>query len=398
MRLKFQRNIPLLYLYSFLLKRVITPIIIIYFLFNNLNYTQIGILAAITSIVWFATEVHGGIFADIHGKKYSLMLHSIFGMLTMFFYYIGNSFSLFIVASIMYGLAGAFISGTRNALLYDTLSQLDRTSDFKKHNGRMLLFSHTFNAIVLLFIPVIYTYNTKLPFLIGIGFFLASLVTSLFFIEPPLTRKSKKTLSAYNIKLFESIKEIWANKKLIQILILTTITAAFVFVGSKFIQPLLQITGRPIIYFGIVYFFMRIIKGIGAEINHRIEKRFGTRALLFIGIVSLILGLTGFAFGTVYVVIGIAAVLITFAEGFNRMTFEDELNKNIKSENRTTILSISSLSNELFFAVLVFTFGIVADITGVQKMFIYVILAFIVCIAITFAFIKRSKRKHPQTL
>ena len=398
MKLKFQRNIPLLYLYSFLLKRVIIPIIIIYFLFNNLNYTQIGILAAITSIVWFTTEVHGGIFADIHGKKYSLMLHSIFGMLSMFFYYIGNSFSFFIIASIMYGLAGAFISGTRNALLYDTLSQLDKTSDFKKHNGRMMLFSHTFNAIVLLFIPVIYNYNTKLPFLIGIGFFLASLITSLFFIEPPLTRKSKITLSAYNIKLFESIKEVWANKKLIQILMLTAITASFVFVGAKFIQPLLQITGLPIIYFGIVYFFMRIIKGIGAEINHRIERLFGIKTLLFIGIISLILGFLGFAFGTAYIIIGIAAVLITFAEGFNRMTFEDELNKNIKSENRTTILSISSLSNELFFALFVLIFGVVADITGVQKMFIYVILTFIICIAVALVFIRKANKKHPQTL
>ena len=92
------------------------PIIVLYFFFNNLSFTQIGILAAVISVISMATEVHGGIFADIHGKKTSLILHSVFGTLTMLFYFVGDSFSWFLLASVMYGIAGAFISGTRNAL------------------------------------------------------------------------------------------------------------------------------------------------------------------------------------------------------------------------------------------------------------------------------------------
>jgi hypothetical protein len=295
----------------------------------------------------------------------------------------------------MYGLSGAFITGTRNALLYDSLSRMDRTEDFKKYNGRMVLFSHLFNAIVLLFIPLIYNFNTKLPFLIGIGFFLASLVVSLFFVEPPLTRKSKVTLSAYNLKLVESLKEVWANKKLISILILTMVTTAFVLTGEKFIQPLLQITGLPVIYFGVIYCLMRIIKGIGAEINHRLEKVFGIKTLLFVGIIAMIVGFAGFSLGTSYIIISIAVILITFAEGFNRITLEDEMNKNITSGNRTTILSISSLQSELFYALIILVFGITADITGVQEMFKYVILAFVICTAIALIFIRKTSRKHP---
>ena len=132
MSINYSRNIPLLYIYGVLIKRVSQPIIIIFFLLNNLNFTQIGILAAVNSIIHLSTEVHGGIFADIHGKKLSLILHSIFGALTMLFYFIGNTFAWFLLASVMYGLAGAFITGTRNALLYDTLIKLKRTSEFKK--------------------------------------------------------------------------------------------------------------------------------------------------------------------------------------------------------------------------------------------------------------------------
>ena len=106
------KNIPLLYIYSIFIKRVSMPIIIIYFLLNNLSLTQVGILAAVMAIATIITEIHGGIFADIYGRKLSLALHSVFGILTMFFYFIGNSFEYFLIASITYGLAGAFISGT----------------------------------------------------------------------------------------------------------------------------------------------------------------------------------------------------------------------------------------------------------------------------------------------
>ena len=85
MKPNYYRNIPLLYLYSILIKRVSMPIIVLYFLLNNLNFTQIGILAAVMSIVALSTEVHGGVFADLHGKKTSLILGSVMGALTMFF-------------------------------------------------------------------------------------------------------------------------------------------------------------------------------------------------------------------------------------------------------------------------------------------------------------------------
>ena len=80
----------------------------------------------------------------------------------------------------------------------------------------------------------------------------------------------------------------------------------------------------------------------------------------------------GFAYGTGITII-IAVLLLKFAEGLNKVVLEDEINQNIKSDNRTTVLSICSLSQVLFRAILVFVFGIVADLVGVQLMFVYVV-------------------------
>jgi MFS family permease len=392
MKLNYARNIPLLYIYSVLIKRVSMPIIVIYFLFNNLNYTQIGILAAVTSIIHLSTEVHGGIFADLKGKRTSLILHSIFGIFTMLLYFIGNSFPWFLMASITYGISGSFISGTRNALLYDSLKQLDRTSEFKKFNGKVLLYSHTINALILLAVPFIYTYNNKLPFLIGVGFFIASLITALYFVEPPMTRKSQSTLAMYNSKFIEALKEVKLSKKLLSAILMAMVTAAFVYMSAPFMQPLMQIAGLPIIYFGVVYAFMRAIMGLGGVITHKMEKYLSLEKLLFIGAGIMVVSFLGFSLGAGIVII-ISLILMKLASGYNRIILDDEINKNIKSKNRTTVLSISSLFQQLMNAGLIFIFGIVADQIGIQNMFYYALALFLVCIIAALFFMRKTNGK-----
>ncbi len=370
--INYARNIPLLYFYSIFIKRISMPIIVLYFLFNNLSFTEIGTLAAVTSIIHMATEIHGGIFADINGKKTSLMLHAIFGILTMFFYYIGDSFSWFLIASLMYGIAGAFITGTRNSLLYDSLNQLKRSQEFKKYNGKIMLYSHVVNAALLLGVPLLYTYNNKFPFLIGILFFLIAFILSLFFVEPPINKSAKDQKGIYTKKLLAALKEIHLSKQLTSSIFLSVVTVAFIFMSSEFIQPLLQISSLPIIYFGVIYAIMRVLAGLGGALTHKLEQYIKVERLLGLGLLGIICSFVGFAYGTGLGIV-LAVLLLNFSEGTNRVILEDEINQNIQSDNRTTVLSITSLSQVLLRAILVFAFGILADKAGVQGMFSYAI-------------------------
>ena len=94
--------------------------------------------------------------------------------------------------------------------------------------------------------------------------------------------------------------------------------------------------------------------------------------------IGILISFLGFSQGYGWLLV-LSVLVVSFAEGLNRITLEDEINKNIKSSNRTTILSISSLSESLFKAVLVFFFGFVADSAGIQGMFTYVVIAFAIC-------------------
>lgn len=279
-----------------------------------------------------------------------------------------------------YGIAGAFISGTKSSLLYDTLNNLDLESKFQKFNGRVLLYSYLVNAIVLLFIPAIYSINPKLPFLIGIGFFSISFIVSLFFVEPPMADRSKTNLKNYNTRFLETIKEIGLNKKLVVFILLSTVTAGFVFMSSEFFQPLLKISGLQVVYFGIVYSLMRVIMGFGGSITYKLEEVFVSDTLLYLGTAGIGFAFLGFSLGTGLIIIA-AILLLKLFRGITRIVLEDKINKNIDSDNRTTILSLTSFSQSLFKAGIVFIFGITADIVGVQFMFNYVFLLFLILIA-----------------
>ncbi|MDP2749441.1 MAG: MFS transporter [Nanoarchaeota archaeon] len=381
MKQAYERNIPLMNVYSVLIKRVSMPIIILYFLLNNLNYTQIGILASVVAIFSLLLEIPGGIFADLNGRKNSLLISSFFGLLTMLLYFFGNSFYFFLIASVAYGISGAFISGTRESLLYDTLKKLKKTAQFKKYNGRNLFYSHFFNALILLAIPVLYVYDQKLPFLIGILFFAASFIVALFLVEPQNVKvkqiKVETLMQSYRRKFFDSLKEILSKKLLIAILFFGTITAAFMYSSSEFFPPLLQISGLQVIYFGVVYALMRAIMGFAGMVTHRLERYFRIETLLVLGAAFILVSLIGFSYG-VGIIIILSILVLNLSQGFTRILLDDEVNKRVTSSNRTTIMSISNLADSLLNACLVFVFGILADKNGVQGMFVYGLVFFLV--------------------
>lgn len=382
------KNIPLLYVYSVLVKRPTMPIIIVYFLLFNLSYTEIGVLGAAMALLHLVTEVHGGAFADRYGKKTSLTLHTVFGFLTMLFYFIGDSFSWFLIASIMYGIGGAFITGTKSSMLYDTLKSIKKEDQFKKYNGKVLLYSHLVNAAVLLVIPVLYTFNVKLPFLIGMLFFVSAFIVSLFFAEPFVLVRS----GTMNSHILETVKGIMKHPRTWSFVLLSAFFMSLLWSQTQFNQPLLLISGLDIIYFGVIYALIRALAGLGAMLSHKAEKYFSPTILVVISCAGVVASFLCYSLLAGFALIA-AILLLRVAEGFGRVVMEDELNKTIGSKNRTTVLSITNLVQQIFIALFVFLLGFFADIIGIQAAFGFA--AVFVCVSFIFA-LSFLPWRHPK--
>ncbi|MCX6811590.1 MAG: MFS transporter [Candidatus Berkelbacteria bacterium] len=381
MKKKLKRNITLLALNLMFGKNITTPIIILYYLLNGLNFAQIGILTAVAQFTDAILEVYGGALSDIFGKKRPLILYSALRIMWLLILLFSHSFAGFAVASLFYGIALGIGQGTQHAMLFDTLKALKREGEHKKFRGRLQFITKTFNALSILAIPVLYTLNVKLPFLIGFIFYLIAFIIALFFQEPIPIKKTKKNLATLNKKVINGFKEVIFSKKILFIAILQAILLGFILVSFDYFQPLLKITGLSIALFGLVYTLARFIEGLGGEIVHRLEKVFSNKKLLITGILFIILSFISFFIGKNWLII-FAILLISFSDGFIDVVLGDMLNINISSENRTTIMSIATFLQGIFTAILAYFVGLLADKVGVISIFAYILGVFIFLIII----------------
>ena len=214
-------------------------------------------------------------------------------------------------------------------------------------------------------------------------------------MSEPRAKPSGKSTGAsgqYSKRFFESLKEVRANSNIVLLLLLSMVSAAAIWASSDYVQPILKIAGLPVIYFGIAYALARIVMGLGGEVTHRLEKILSLKQLLLVGFAAIFAAFATYSLAS-GLVLAAGFFLMTFAEGFNRIILSDEINKGIASKNRTAILSISSLLEGVFTALMAFSFGIAADSFGVQKMFLVALIAFAVITIILYAAGKKIWKK-----
>lgn len=91
----------------------------VYLLANGCSLAQLAYLKLIQGFVFLLAEVPTGSFADLHGRKKSLMISGALGILGFLLYFSGSQFEIFAVAEICTALSLCFWSGAYEAYCVD---------------------------------------------------------------------------------------------------------------------------------------------------------------------------------------------------------------------------------------------------------------------------------------
>lgn len=133
-----RKNIGYLYLYSFFDHFIVAYVIERLFALNwGLSVQTIVLLGILYAALTFALEVPSGILADRFGRKALLCIGAFFCTFEFAALIFSGEIGWFIVSTFGAAIGNACISGTKNALLYDTLTVLNRQSEFEAILGRM---------------------------------------------------------------------------------------------------------------------------------------------------------------------------------------------------------------------------------------------------------------------
>ncbi|HLD49117.1 MAG TPA: MFS transporter [archaeon] len=345
----------------------ILPVTILFLQNFGISYFEIGVLEFLSLLIMVIFEIPTGAFADIFGRRNSVVLGIFVTSLGIIVTGFGSVFVIFLVGYIIWGLGYTFVSGAVEALIFDTLKDLKREKEYLKIMGKLHLYS-TITLIIGLFVgPILFAMNVRLPYIMLAVFFSVSGFVFLSMKEPKL-KKKKITLKNHYNKMKEGMKYTLSHKEIKWLIVFSVILLSpIVVVNSLMLQPFLMNSGFDIISFSIIFPIIYGLGGLASAFAYKIEKIFGEKSSFFL--VILVQGISFLLMSAINTpTILIVVVLLYLSRNYGYIVIDNYINHHTKSSVRATLISIWSMITSLFMAFLNFATGYMLDIYGINTM------------------------------
>ncbi len=343
------------------------PIIVIYWQQHGMSMTDTTVLQSIFALTMIILEVPSGYFADIVGRKNSLVCGSIAMALSMVVYVFSEHFYHFLTAELIIALGLAFISGADSALLYDSLKAIGRESEYKKVFGSATFFYLSAMAVFSIAGGLVADVNIQYPFFLALAGSVLLVPITLSMKEPP--RKKPLVAKGHVHHLKEIITEIlFRHEKLKWLILYSAFIFSFFMAALWFYQPYFVLCGIEMKYFGFIFAGFNIFAAISSKFAYRLEVLLGGRMSL--ALICLVLSAGYFLMGNVIFSLSFLFGLTQqFVRGFYRVVSTDYINQLTRSDIRATVLSIQSMASGLLYALIMPCLGILSDTYDIATAF-----------------------------
>ncbi len=360
-RLPVSRNLALISWFNFWADfRPYGPIAILYFSQVAGSYALGMSIFSAAMLAQSAFEVPTGIFSDRIGRKWTVVCGAVAGVFALLFYAIGGSYLALVVGAVFEGLGRAFYSGNNDALLYDTLAEMEDKESFQQYLGRTSSMYQFALAISAVMGSVLASISFQLVMWVSVLPMVFALVVSLLLREPRTHSISSGNLYAH---LATSFRHFRHNARLRSLTIAGVFSyaigeSAWLF-RSTFVASL-----WPVWAIGIAQLIGNVTAAISFFFAGRVIKRFGEFRLLVGGAsISEAVNLFGLLVPTVASPALMALNSIFF--GVNNVAKQSLVQQEFTDEQRATMGSLSSFAGSVVFAVFSFLLGALADRIGV---------------------------------
>jgi len=329
---------------------VAMPIIVLFFQDHDLTLTQVMILQAIYSIVIVLFEIPSGFIADVFERKNVIFLSTIFSFIGYLIFSFFSGFYYFAVAQILVGIGGSLISGSDSSLIYDTLLELKTNEKYTKIEGKNYAIGNFSESIAAILGGYLALTSLSLPIYIQTAVLFFGIPISLTLVEPSINKKNrveKSIKSMLDIMKFAIIK----NKKIRYLILYSSIMGFATLSMAWFVQPFLIEIHFYLGYYGILWAILNFTAGITSYNAYKIYDKMKSYNLLIF--ISLIMSISFIMLGLNITYLGLVFIfLIYLIRGIVTPILRNEININIESNKRATVLSIRSMFIRLTFAIL----------------------------------------------
>ncbi len=340
------------------------PVIIPFFQENGLSLKAVFLLQSVFAISLMVLELPSGYLSNGCRRKPTMIVGSIVGVLGMLLYSIAATFWGFFIGEILLAVMVSFYSGTKEAMVYDTLLELGEEKSYRRIIGQQQFAGFTSQAIAsvtggMLAVIALRTtaWATVIPFMIGL--------VVVFLLQEPKRHKLQEVRhckAIWDITTHALVK----NVPLRSIVILHAVISSLTLTLVWFTQPYQTMVGLPLALFGVTHAVMMIITGLASKWVHQLEKKADDR-LILITIASIVIA-SYLSLGFVTSLWGIALLFLgRVMWGFLTPLTSDMVNRMTTSEVRATVLSVRSFGSSLLFGIVSPLIGYLADVLTLNQ-------------------------------
>lgn len=351
-------------------------------LLSSLNFTmtEFFLIQSCFSLAVVLVEIPSGYFADLYGRKMTLVIAGILSGIGFTYLYFAKEIWQFYIYELIIGASMAMATGTDFAILFDSVTEDSKDPVTLNHKltpqeltQKTAYWSSSFQSGAMLgesmsaFIGgllAFYNMNYNLIATGIAGWF--PLGVAIFLKEPKIKRMNKSS-HKQNFKLI--IREMFYNSRLLRLLLLNFLIWSIATLSAVWmIQKYWSDHNISLFYVGCLWSALSLISFGFSRFAFQIEHILGLRNSLMISSIFIIsaymlLPFVGFATSVVFV------SLIYMARGIQSVIYREEMNIRLGEEIRATANSVFSLLFRFVFMVVGPIMGIFIDLNGVVYLF-----------------------------
>lgn len=404
MSTKLKRNISISYMYNFFLQLNITSAIwVLYLAFKGMSLVEIGMLESIYHITGLLLELPTGAFADLYGRKFSVVLGRVVSVISCIFMITSSSFWGFAISFILSCAAMNLNSGAAEALVYDSLKELGEEEKYKKIWGELAFVMSIAQGIAVLLGGILADIQFLYAYIFGMVIQIVALMISFNFSEPHIDNQKLKKDEAQKEKhnkkekiimnqLITSVNVLKDRKIVLYIIMFSELVGSLQTTVFFYSQQYFSDLSYSKTAIAIICAIGSLIEAVSSKYAYQFEKWLKIKGTLISTSAINILALVGLAFVKE---LSIMFFLLTSVTGGLAFTiFSDYINSRIPSEYRATILSFNSLCFSLFMICVFPLFGLLAEYTGFSISFGVIAILYIP--VMIFLMLKLRKHKNKE--
>lgn len=332
---------------------------IIYLISKGYSLLQIAFFQAVLNMSMIIGELPTGLFGDRYGRKKSLIMGRCMVILYLVGMLFANNVYLLLAAFVIYGIGLTFISGSDEALLYDSLKKYGREDKSSQVAGRYL-------AIITIATSVAIGMGGLLQKISWASIFFASILTQAIALLVCIYLEEISFGEHDEHKTFASLVSetrmfLKSNHKVRVLFLGIALVGAMVSLYYIFSQELFNKLGVSVFGVSVIYSMSSLASAFISIKAHVLEKKFSSKTVIMVSLLFLAMFFLLTALGVnVLIIIAFFAIDLAFCI-LDPITF-GIINQELPSEQRATLLSALSFANSVMMSLLSLILGYAANI------------------------------------